>query len=462
MSCKRCSLTSTSLPDFLSQGEVARLFPVLSTTSREGRTTSIALACISKIDELGRELLGSAGQRVGVRARIDTYTEIVPASLKDEKRGRPDGLIVLTVGSRVWKAFVEAKIGKDTIETDQIEKYRALAKHSGVDCIITISNQFASSPLVHPVEGIRRSRSKIPVVHWSWMYILTTVELLYHQDDIIDQNQKVLLNELRRFLAHESAGVQGFTRMPAEWTHLNRLISTGGEIDTGASEAIEVVTAWHQETRDLSLILSRLTETVVSVKLPRPHKMRPSQRLKDDLLLLQKMKQLRVSLTIPDAAGPVDVIADMARRTIDVGMTVRAPIDRKSTSARLNWLIRQIKATDLSELYVRIHWPGSSVPTQHLVQELVRDVSIANSGKKHLAPSSFCLFVSRRLGGKFIRQSNFIYELEKLVPAYYGQYGSRLVAWKKPAPTLKKDTIEAGDVSTIAISEDANAEAVET
>jgi len=456
-------MTNTILPDFLSQGEIARLFPVLSNTSKEGRTTSITLSCISKINELGRELLGSAGQRVGVRARIDTYTEIVPTVLnkETEAHGRPDGLIALTVGSRVWKAFVEAKIGKGKIEAGQIERYRALAKDNDVDCVITISNQFASSPLVHPVEGIRRSRSKIPVVHWSWMYILTTVELLYHRNDIIDQNQKILLNELRRFLAHESAGVQGFTRMPTEWTNLNRLISTGGEIDTGSNEAIEVMTAWHQETRDLSLILSRLTETVVSVKLPRTHRTKPSQRLKDDLSILQKAKQLRVSLDIPDAAGPVDVIADMARRSIDVGMTLRAPKDKKSTSARLNWLIRQIKETDLSDLHVRIHWPGSSVPTQHLVQEVMEDVSIANSGKKHLVPSGFSLFVSKRLGGKFLRQSNFIDELEKLVPAYYGQYGSKLTAWKKLAPVLKKDASEAGDVSTIAISEDADADAVD-
>jgi hypothetical protein len=43
-------------PDYLIQGEAARLFPVLATTSKEGRTTSIVLACISKIEEFGAEL----------------------------------------------------------------------------------------------------------------------------------------------------------------------------------------------------------------------------------------------------------------------------------------------------------------------------------------------------------------------------------------------------------------------
>lgn len=37
-------------PDYLAQGELARLFPVLSNTSKEGRTTSIVLACLTKVD----------------------------------------------------------------------------------------------------------------------------------------------------------------------------------------------------------------------------------------------------------------------------------------------------------------------------------------------------------------------------------------------------------------------------
>lgn len=45
------------LPEYLIQGEQARLFPVLATTSKEGRTTSIVLACLAKIDEFGAALL---------------------------------------------------------------------------------------------------------------------------------------------------------------------------------------------------------------------------------------------------------------------------------------------------------------------------------------------------------------------------------------------------------------------
>lgn len=182
------------IPEILAQGEVARLFPVLSETSKEGRTTSILLACLSKIDELGRDLLASAGQRVGVRTKIDTYTEIVLAKRPSEKKDRPDGLIHSRVGSRDWFALVEAKIAGADLDAEQIERYRSLAKDNGLDCVITVSNHFATTPTNHPIEAVRKSRSKIPVIHWSWMHVLTTADLLISRGAVQDKDQLVLLN----------------------------------------------------------------------------------------------------------------------------------------------------------------------------------------------------------------------------------------------------------------------------
>lgn len=64
-------------PPSLRRGEHARLFPVLATTSKEGRTTSIVLACISKVREFGSTLLEPLGQKTGVWAKLETYTEVV-------------------------------------------------------------------------------------------------------------------------------------------------------------------------------------------------------------------------------------------------------------------------------------------------------------------------------------------------------------------------------------------------
>lgn len=283
---------SQNLPEYLLQGEVARLFPVLSTTSKEGRTTSIVLACFSKVNEFGKEMLSTVGQRAGGRSTIETYTEVVFANSSSLLKDRPDGLIVLRVGKREWRALIEAKVGNNDLDVEQIERYRLAAKENNVDCVITISNQFATNPESHPLEAVRKSRSRIPVYHWSWMHILTTIDLLINQKGVEDEDQHVLLEELRRFLEDDSAGVKGFDRMPKEWGEICRLIASGGVVPGRSSDALAVLDAWHQETRDLSLILSRLTMAHVSERLPRKQQGDPALRQKEELLELRDNHQI--------------------------------------------------------------------------------------------------------------------------------------------------------------------------
>ena len=311
-----------NIPEFLRQGELARLFPVLATTSKEGRATSIFLACLSRVSELGNSLLLPLGQRVGKRASIETYTEIVFKGQNIEHKERPDGLIIIQVGSRQWKAIVEAKVGNNGLDESQIERYRAIAKEHKIDCVITISNEFATTPQNHPLPSVTKSKSKIPVYHWSWMHILTTADLLINNEDIGDNDQALLINEFRRFLSHESTGVKGFERMPREWPELNKLISAGGKVPAKSLDASAALAAWHQEMRDLTLILSRQTETLVWEKLPRKHIKNAAQRAKDEYAMLREKNRLCGRLEIPNAAGPLDIVADISRRTIAVGTEV--------------------------------------------------------------------------------------------------------------------------------------------
>jgi hypothetical protein len=443
------------LPEFLVQGETARLFPVLSTTSKEGRTTSIVLACLAKVDEFGAALIGSLGQRVGVRTKIETYTEVVCKNRSSGLKDRPDGLIVVKTGSREWSALVEAKVGTSSLDADQIEKYRVLAKENDLDCVITISNQFATTPSTHPLPEVLKSRSKIPVYHWSWMHILTEADLLLSQDSVSDIDQKVLLNELRRFLTHESAGVKGFDRMPKEWGELNKLVTAGGVIAAKSTDAAAVMAAWHQETRDLAMILSRMTETSVSEKLSRKHRQDGSTRAKDGLVDLRETQCLSVELEVPDAAAPLTVVADMRRRSVDVGMTLRAPEDKVSSKARVNWILRQVKTEKSEDLYLRALWPGKAEPSTCLISDLRENPDAISEGKEHLSPHSFHVFRSKRLGARFTQQSNFISDLEEIVPSFYHDVGAGLAAWKKKAPRIKEDRLSADDVTPEAIADDA-------
>ena len=419
------------------------------------------LSCIARIDEFGAALLDQLGQRVGVRSNIDCYTEVVFKGQKDAPRDRPDGLIVIRTGSREWRALVEAKVGTQTLDADQIEKYRAISKDQKVDCVVTISNEFATTPNNHPMEAVRKSRSKIPVYHWSWMSILTAADLLITNDGVKDRDQLFLLRELTRFLTHDSAGVSGFERMPSEWTELNRLVSTGGRIPAKSADATAVLAAWHQECRDLSLILSRQTETGVRERLSRKHSNDPAARIKDEFDLLRQSCRLAASLDIPAAVSPLEIVDDLQRRTIDVGMTIKAPQDRKSSKARINWLLKQIKDKMPDDLQVRCNWPGRSDTTQFAFSDITDDPAIIEEGKQGLQVLSFHIFLSRRLGGRFIQQTNFIVDLEKTVPEFYRLIGQNLSAWQESAPKIKADRETPEEVSVAAIEEDVT-KAIET
>ncbi len=121
------------LPEYLARGERARLFPVLADTSKEGRSTSILLACLASVREFNQSMLSSIGQRVGKRTAVAAYTEVAFAAERDKKAHRPDGLIVVRVGNREWRAFVETKVGNSELNEEQITAYLDLAKTHGLD-----------------------------------------------------------------------------------------------------------------------------------------------------------------------------------------------------------------------------------------------------------------------------------------------------------------------------------------
>jgi len=307
-------LAMKDIPAFLTRGERARLFPVLADTSKEGRTESILLACLSNVDEFGRSLMSTVGQRAGPRTRIECFTEV--CFQNQNEKLRPDGLIVLGIGGRQWKAIIEAKVGNSDLELGQVETYLDLARDNEIDALITISNQFAAVPAVHPLQLSSSARRKIELYHWSWMHVLTEASLLLSNDEILDRDQRFMLNEMVRFLTHPSAGVKGFDQMPAAWTELVNSVQAGAAPSANGPETLETIGAWHQVVRDLSLTMSRQLGVEVSPKIPREHLRDLDARAKADATQLCEDRCLCATLSIPDAAAPLEVTADLRAKSI--------------------------------------------------------------------------------------------------------------------------------------------------
>lgn len=444
-------------PAYLEQGERARLFPVLSDSSKEGRATSIFLACLANVDEYANQLLASVGRPIGQQSTVRTYTEVCFAKDSDEMRGRPDGLIDVKTGRASWSALVEAKIGTADLSEKQIEGYLKIAKANGLDAVITISNEFAPSPQHHPVTISNRGLQKIALFHWSWMHLLTQADLLLANDGVADREQKVILNELRRFLSHPSTGVKGFDRMPPEWPELVTSVAAGGSISATSKMLKIVLSAWHQELRDLCLILSRQLTVPVDVKMSTAASKDADMRLTADAARFIKEQTLQACLVIPEAATNLDITVDVRSRVICAGMRLAAPEDKKGTTARVNWLLRQIADAKEDDIFVRLHWPRRA-PTQHTLKELRKDSSVAANSHSDIVTSALEILFVKRTGPRFGQVKNFIDDLESVVPEFYKNIGGRLKAWQPAAPKVRNDRSDAQDVTTDAIAEDAEDE----
>ncbi|MEM7722124.1 MAG: hypothetical protein AAF376_07090, partial [Pseudomonadota bacterium] len=91
--------------------------------------------------------------------------------------------------------------------------------------------------------------------------------------------------------------------------------------------------------------------------------------------------------------------------------------------------------------------------THYPLAKLIEEPSIAETGKDHLQVQRFHIYTSRRTGGRFGQQANFIIDLETLVPEFYKNVGQHLSVWQKKAPRIKEDKDDPESVSVEAISE---------
>ena len=139
------------LPDYVTKADRARLFPILSEKSIEGRTLSIFLATLIHVRPFAERFLEQVDRRVGPRTRLHAFTEVRFKNEVLNSHDRPDGLLVVDTGLSRWTALVEAKVRKSEINADQLARYLKIAKDNKIDAVITISNQFSLAPHHPPV-----------------------------------------------------------------------------------------------------------------------------------------------------------------------------------------------------------------------------------------------------------------------------------------------------------------------
>lgn len=232
--------------------------------------------------------------------------------------------------------------------------------------------------------------------------------------------------------------------MPKSWKSVVRSISTGEKLRKSSEGVEETVFAWFQEQRDLCLLMSRHVGETVSFKLERKFNEDPQARLKQAVSEFIEDPVLTVILTVPDAASNLNVKAHLARKCIEISMNVRAPEDRKSTKARVNWLLRMIKSDD-PRIIVRARWSTRTPPTQALLRDLREDPACIQCDNQSASPTAFDVFFAEDIGARFSGSRTFVEDIERLVPEFYDLVGQNLRAWQAPPPKPIASRAEAPD-----------------
>ena len=443
------SPNSDDLPDYLSGGEKARLFPVLKAYSLEGRCTSIFLSCLSHVKEFGEEMLTSVGHKAVKRAKINTYTEVT-FNHSPEGSLRPDGLIVMTWGNREWKALVEAKVGtkkENQLTDEQVSNYVKLANDEKIDAVITISNQFTSKPEHHPIKLSKKIQRNVAVYHWSWWFIVTQAYLLTSNADIKDGDQHLLLEEMLRFFIHKNTEVSRFKKMPPEWKSVVEKISRGSQLQN-KGECEKIISSWHQKIQDIALMLSCQINAKVKVNLSTSQ----DERVDKDITSLKENHSLAAELIVPNVAkrGKVakevkfELKADIKAKLICVSKTIMAPTNRKRNSSLIKWLLNQLQKSEEQQqhnIYVSFHRKyrkaKDQVPLTILNKYADNNYNFSeyeDEIKHDRKIDEFEVSMIQDLGKKFARPEIFINKLEDLVSDFYENVLINLTDYKAPGP----------------------------
>ena len=413
------------IPEFLSQGEVARLIPVGASSQRERSACSVLLATLRVVHPFARNLLREMGKRFGTWASVEAYTEVVFQNQPDE-RCRPDGLIIFDTGRRQWKAIVEAKVGQGRISPDQLGRYHRLARANGIDAIITISNELNPRPHHVPYDVPPEMIGNIELYHWSWPHLVMVAEMLLAEEEDFDEEQQFILGEVVRYLDNETSE-GGFQQMAAGWPHLVQRIFSSGEISGSDAEVISAIKSWHQAQSNICVWLGRELQRQVSLHLRRGHRESQSMRLLEEAEEFVTTRQLRATFQSAAFARPVDLVADAVRRNVICKCSIEAPEDRRRYQSRISWLLEQLPERTLGDTVVHIAWDNGQ-RTSIALRRLRRD---DNEGRVDGAlPITFELSRSFELNQRFGGPRLFVEDVDSAIWTFYDSIARHLRPWQ--------------------------------
>lgn len=410
--------------------QTARLIPtsgINGPDEAERRATSAVLAVMSSVREFGALVVRPMGAPAG---QLATYIE-VPFVLGD-RTVIPDGLLQTSRAGKTWTCLVEVKTGANELERPQVECYLDVAREQDFDAVLTISNQLAPAPDLHPVEVDRRKLRKVALHHLSWSEVLTFAITQRVHRGVADPDQAWILGELIRYLEHPKSGASDFADMGSTWVAVREAVAAG-TLRSNDKALPEVVSRWEQLLRFVALRLSRELGADVQVALTRKEAAEPTARLTSQAVSLVDTGLLTGTIRIPDAVGPMDISADLRTSRVTVSVDVPAPREGRPLT-RVNWLIRQLgDAPD--NLRIDGQFSGARSTTSNLLRALREDPTTLLDDRREFR--GFRVAATSPLGIKRgTGRGGLIDSVLAAVDGLYGAVVSQVRPWAAKAPQL--------------------------
>ncbi len=410
----------------------ARLIPTSGITGpdeAERRATSALLAVLHAVKEFRLAVLRPLGAPAGALA---TFIE-VPFTLADERQVTPDGLLSVSRGQTQWTALVEVKTGNAELGSAQVESYLDVAREQGFDAVVTISNQLAPAPGVHPVTVDKRKLRRVSLHHLSWAEIVTAAVRTRVHRGVEDPDQAWILGELIRYLEHPRSGALDFDDMGPNWVTV-RDSTVAGTVRSSDKGVIEVASRWDQLLRFAALRLGRELGADVHVIVPRREVAEPTTRLNRFVEELVATATLTGQLRIPDAAGDIELCCDLRAGSVTVAVETAAPQDGRLPT-RVNWIVRQL-AEAPGQLRIDGLLAGTKASTSELLSTLRDDPSTLIDPQRRDF-RSFRIVASSSLGTKRgTGRGSFIDSVLSAIDGFYECVVQTVRPWAPKAPKL--------------------------
>jgi hypothetical protein len=237
---------------------------------------------------------------------------------------------------------------------------------------------------------------KVALRHLSWWQVMTEARVEHKHRGISDPDQAWILGELIAYLDHERAGAGGFDDMGDRWVTV-RDGAREATLKSSDPAVREIAGRWEQLVGYVSVGLTQDIGRQVEPMWPR--KVDPVGRRELHVRSLVDQGKLLASIRVPDAAGTIDLEADLRGRRFRTSIVVAAPKDGRPTT-RINWVLRQL-AVAKDDVLVEVRYPNQKEPTSSTLKDArVKPDRLLYATDPKRDPMSFRITMPRDLGMK--------------------------------------------------------------